>query len=116
MEQSLEERVEILEKMMANANLQDLPGQMTEVRSRLTSVESQIVQLHREMNAGFSATKAEMHKLNDETKAEMRHLNDETKAEMRKLNKETMAQARVLYEDLKDTVKKIGEGLGWEPN
>jgi septation ring formation regulator EzrA len=66
---------------------------MTAVERRLTSVESQIVQLRREMNVGFSETKAEMHKL----------------------NKETMAQARVLYEDLKETIKKMGEGPGGEP-
>ena len=37
----------------------------------------------------------------------MRQLNDDTSAEMRRLNGETNAQMRMLYEDLKDTIKRI---------
>ena len=119
----LPNRVAILEQKVEG--LETLPARLESVEGRLTAVESQIVQLRGEMNDGFSALRndsrklaemiderfirqdAEMRRLNDETKAEMHLLNDETKTEMRRLNSETSAQMRVLYEDLKDTIKRI---------
>jgi flagellar motility protein MotE (MotC chaperone) len=121
----LRNRVTVLEQKMAG--LEELPNRLesvevrlTGVEGRLTSVESQIVQIRSEMSDGFSALRVEMHdgsrqlaEMIDERfirqDAEMRRLNDETKSEMRLLNNKTNAQMRVLYEDLKDTIKRIGE-------
>lgn len=97
---TLAARVEILEQMVAG--LQDLPGRMRAVEGRLfavegrlgavegrlTSVESQIVQLRVEMQQGF-----------------LQH------AEMMDVR---FAQAKsenlMLYEDLKDSIRTLGEG------
>ena len=112
---SLERRIEILEENMEL--LRDVP-------LRLSAVESQIVQLRAEMQAGFSAlrgqndeTRGEMVRLRDETSGEMvrlRHemvrLNDETRREMTRLNDETNAHLRVLHEEVISRIALLQEG------
>jgi hypothetical protein len=89
--------------------LTGVEGRLIGVDGRLTSVESQIVQLRGEMNDGFSALRVEMH----DGSRELAEMIDERfirqDLEMRRLNGETNAQMRALYEDLKDTIKRIGE-------
>ena len=79
----------------------------SESRRLVEMMDERFIRQDVEMHRLIDETKAEMRSLNDETKAEMHRLNDETKAEMRRLNGETSAQMRLLYEDLKDTIKRI---------
>ena len=81
--EDLANRVAILEQKVEG--LETLPARLESVEGRLTAVESQILQLRSEMRDGFSALRVEMRRLNDETSAQM----------------------RLLYEDLKDTIKRI---------
>jgi len=117
----LPNRITVVEQKMAG--LEELPnrlesvevrltgveGRLIGVDGRLTSVESQIVQLRGEMSDGFSALRVEMH----DGSRELAEMLDERfirqDLEMRRLNGETNAQMRMLYEDLKDTIKRIGE-------
>ena len=105
---SLERRIEILEENME---------QLRDVPVRLSAVESQIVQLRAEMQAGFSAlrgqndeTRGEMVRLNDETRRELVRLNDETRREMTRLNDETNAHLRVLHEEVISRIALLQEG------
>jgi len=113
--------VEILEKKVTQ--LEGLPDRLVSVEGRLglvegrlvlVSVESQIVQLRTEMADGFSALRSEMRKdslklaeLIDERFVQQKR---ELLQEIRSLNEETNAQSRALYEDLKDSIKRLGEG------
>ena len=118
----LADRVAVLEQKMGQlerlpdrmesveGRLGSVEGRLGSVEGRLTSVESQILQLRGDMNNGFSASRAEIQ--NDfRNLAEM--INERfvrQAAEMRRLNDHTNAQMRMLYEDLKDSIKRIGEG------
>jgi chromosome segregation ATPase len=108
---------------LVEGRLGSVEGRLGSVEGRLGSVELQIVQLRTDMNSEFSALRNGIRQefrgsaeLMDLRFVQQTQENDETKAEMRKLNMETMAQARMLYEDLKETIKKIGEGPGEKPN
>ena len=103
----LEELPDRLESV--EVRLTGVEGRLIGVDGRLTSVESQIVQLRGEMSDEFSALRVEMH----DGSRQLAEMIDERfirqDLEMRRLNGETNAQMRALYEDLKDTVKRIGE-------
>jgi hypothetical protein len=83
---TLTEHVEKLE-LRVDA-LQELPGRMTALETRVGAVEEQILHLRGEMKGEFS----------------------EVRLEMRALHAESLAQSRLLYEDLKEQIKLLGNG------
>jgi hypothetical protein len=86
----LADRVEVLEQKVTA--LEELPA-------RLSSLETQIVQLRTEMKGEFSAVRHEMRSLEENLRGEMRALNDQT-----------LTQMRVWHEDVVDRLTKLGEG------
>ena len=87
--QTIAKKVEALESRVST--LEELPG-------RLSAVETQIVQLRREMHDEFSALRQEM------------------RGEMRAGDEETRRYMRVLHEDVIARLATIQEGLSREPD
>jgi len=79
--------------------MQELKG----LPARVAGVELQIVQLRDEMREAFSATRLEL-------RGEMCGIRDELRAEIRAGDQATRDFMRTLYEDLKATLRTIGEG------
>jgi len=79
---------------------------MQEIRglpARVAGVELQIVQLREEMRESFSATRSVL-------QGEMHGIRDDLRVEIRAGDQETRDFMRMLYEELKTTLKTIGEG------
>jgi cell division protein FtsB len=93
-------RVEVVEKKMTA--LEELPA-------RVSSLETQILQLRTEMKEEFSAVRQEMRSLNEETKAEMRSLNEQTKAEMRTLEDGLRREMRTFGEGLRREMSELND-------
>jgi hypothetical protein len=108
---TMEERVTDLEKLAQT--LAPLPGAVAElnvrmggVEGRLTTVESQIVQLRTEMNDGFSAVRAEMADMKAELTEDIAAQGRETAAGFLSLGTEM----RTLHEDLIDRIARLHRG------
>ena len=66
---------------------------------RVTAIESQIVQLRRELRDEFSAVREEMRELNDQTRREMHgRLNAETRRHMLVLHEEVIGRLAIIQE------------------
>jgi hypothetical protein len=110
-EKAIAERVEALEKGMDSlrglpAKFDDLGTRVSGVESRLTTVESQVVQLRRDMNDGFSATLQIIEASSKATQT----MFDATQKIIRQGDEETRIQMRVLHEDLVKRLAVLGEG------
>ena len=118
---TIEERVETLENDMdplrqLPAKVDDLGKRVSGVESRLTTVESQIVQLRTDMNDGFSATLQIVESSSKATKAmfdEMTKAIDIKFAETHRIitqgDQDTRTEMRVLHEDLVKRIAVLGE-------
>jgi hypothetical protein len=109
-EKSIAERVETLEKSMdlrgtLPAEVKGLATKVLAVESRLTTVESQLVQLRTDMNNGFSAT---LQIIESSSKATQTRF-DETQKIVRDGNEETRREMRVLHEDLVKRIAVLSE-------
>jgi uncharacterized protein YicC (UPF0701 family) len=110
----LEDRVKELEESVKS--LGQVPGQIVELRDRVTNVESQIVQLRREMGDGFTAvleviqsSSDATQKLLDNTRLEARTLFGGLKDDLTNEIRATRTQMRALHEDLVERIKTLGK-------
>jgi len=103
--QPLERRVERLEARVTV--LEQLPA-------RVDELASQISLLRTEMRAEFSAVRDEIQVGDEETRRtlrdEIRAGDEETRRRVDARADEIMGQAKTLYEDMKSTIKLLGEG------
>ena len=103
-ERSVIERIQVLEQNVAA--LEELPA-------RVSAVELQIVQLRDEMRVEFSATRGElrgeMRAMQEGLRGEISAVHQELVALITHTTEETRRGMRVLHEDLKSTIKTLGE-------
>ena len=115
--QPLEQRVERLERRMTT--LEELPA-------RVEALESQVVQLRKEMHDEFSALRGDVRAGDEELRAEIRTGDEETRREVRLQIKamgdrleagidDAKRLARVLHEEVIERISRIGEALGGPP-
>jgi hypothetical protein len=108
---TVQERIEILEKTVAG--LADLPEQMADVRLRLTSVESQIVQLGTRMEDGFSAIRRDLSQLSRSTDDRFGQVDrrfEQMNQTMNERFEQTNTHMRVLHEKLVSDIRTLYEG------
>jgi len=110
-ERSVIERIHGLAQKVAA--LEGLPAQVN-------AVELQILQLREEVRAEFSATRGEMQGTEEGLRGEMREMGEGLRGEISTVyqelvalithtSEETRREMRILHEDLKSTIKTIGE-------
>ena len=110
-EELLEDRVKQLEESLKS--LTQVPAQIVEVRDRVTTFESQIVQLRTETRDGFAAV---LEVIDSSSKATQKLYDDGQRHADRQLEdvKEEIVvtlgtQMRVLHEDLVERIKVLGK-------